>query len=109
MYFAMLYQVNFRSLEKEVTKSTHRRALFDSQSMIGSLNLRQFYTYDEMMIHLKMLSKLYPKNLRLFSAGKSYEGREIPVAIITSDGNLNKTTIVVDAGMHAREWIAHAT
>lgn len=77
--------------------------------MIGSLNLRQFYKYDEMLVHLKKMAKQYPKTIRLFSAGKSYEGRDIPVAVISSDGNLNKTTIVMDAGMHAREWIAHAT
>ncbi|XP_063698204.1 carboxypeptidase B1-like [Culicoides brevitarsis] len=51
----------------------------------------------------------YPKNVYVYSAGRSYEGRDIPVVVLSNgDGNRNKNTIVVDAGVHAREWISHA-
>lgn len=96
-----------RSLETEHKNVAHKRGLFDAS--VGTLNLRQYYKYDEMLAHLKRLAHNHGSVLRLFSAGKSYEGRDIPVAVISSDGNLNKTTILLDAGMHAREWIAHAT
>ena len=42
----------------------------------------------------------------LESAGRSFEGRELWVLRISKSGNKAARAVYVDAGIHAREWIA---
>ena len=42
------------------------------------------------------------------SIGRSYEGRDLRMLHLSTGGS-GKETIVIDAGIHAREWIAPAT
>lgn len=92
--------------ELENNKPSFRRTLGKKS---GSLDLTRYYKYNELMDYIVDLQKRYPKTVQVYSGGKSYEDREIPVVIVTNgDGNLLKETIVVDAGIHAREWIAPA-
>ncbi|XP_063698946.1 carboxypeptidase B1-like [Culicoides brevitarsis] len=107
------FEVTIENLQKaldeeelENNKPTFRRTL---NKKSGSLDLTKYYKYNEMMDWIVDLEKRYPKTVQVYSGGKSYEDRDIPVVIITNgDGNMNKNTIVVDAGIHAREWIAPA-
>lgn len=50
----------------------------------------------------------YPKITRIINIGKSYEGRDMKVIHISkSHGNkLKKPAILIEGGIHAREWIA---
>ncbi len=59
------------------------------------------YSYDQMREDLRALEKKYPKQLHLASAGKSGEGREIPVAVL---GDIKaKRHVLVQAAIHGRE------
>ncbi len=61
------------------------------------------YSYDQMMEDLQALEKKFPRQLRLKSAGKSGEGREIPVAVL---GNVEaKHHVLVQAAIHGREHV----
>ena len=46
---------------------------------------------------------------KLFSIGKSFEGREIYGVKISTGGSKEKPVVLIDAGIHAREWIAPST
>ena len=52
------------------------------------------------------LARKYP-NVRVKSYGKSFENRDLKVAVVNGGKNLDK--IFVDAGIHAREWISPAS
>jgi len=43
------------------------------------------------------------------NVGKSFEGRDIKIALITNGDGRKKNSIFIDAGFHGREWIAPAT
>lgn len=43
------------------------------------------------------------------NVGKSYEGRDIKTIAITNGDGRRKNSVFIDAGIHAREWIAPAT
>ncbi|KAH8398787.1 hypothetical protein KR222_003919, partial [Zaprionus bogoriensis] len=75
----------------------------------GRLGTERFYTHDEINQYLEQLAQLYPSRVLVKTVGKSYEGRWLKTIRITNgDGRANKNVILMDAGFHAREWIAHA-
>lgn len=41
--------------------------------------------------------------------GSSYEGRELTFAKVSSNPNASNPIILIDGGIHAREWIAPST
>lgn len=77
----------------------------------GSI-LERFLRYDEI---LQFLDKIEAKstessvNVTVKTIGKSFEGREIKTVTISSGDGKAKNSIFIDAGIHAREWIAPAT
>ena len=54
------------------------------------------------------VSKKY-EDVTLFSIGSSFEGRQMYGVKISSGGNKTKPAILIDAGIHAREWVAPTT
>ncbi|HOV69732.1 MAG TPA: M14 family zinc carboxypeptidase, partial [Clostridia bacterium] len=59
------------------------------------------YTYEQMLHDLSVLEEKYPSHLRVESAGKSVQGRDIPVAVI---GNSEaRFHILIQAAIHGRE------
>lgn len=76
----------------------------------NALDLTRYYEYEQIIEYLEELARKHPRSVSLGSAGRSYEGRDIPILVIDNGDNIrNKTTIYIDAGIHAREWIAPAT
>nr|CAD7569528.1 unnamed protein product [Timema californicum] len=56
--------------------------------------------------YLRKLEKKYRKLVRVESIGKTYEGRDILVIQISTDRSARRPIVLIDAGIHAREWIA---
>lgn len=54
---------------------------------------------------MEELTTSYPNVTSTINIGQSYEGRDLIVLKISSGGS-GKPAIFVDAGIHAREWIA---
>lgn len=54
------------------------------------------------------ISKKYD-DVTLFSIGSSFEGRQMYGVKLSSGGNETKSAILIDAGIHAREWVAPTT
>lgn len=61
-------------------------------------------TYSQSVAYLRSLQQRYPKLVTVGSVGKSVEGRDIVYARVSS-GGANNPIMLVDALMHAREWI----
>lgn len=41
--------------------------------------------------------------------GQSYWGRDIDMIVISKNLCIKKWSVLIDAGIHAREWIAHTS
>lgn len=51
----------------------------------------------------------YPNTTRIINIGKSFEGRELNIIQISFDFESSiKPAILIEGGVHAREWIAPA-
>lgn len=68
-----------------------------------------FHRHDEINDYMQDLARSYKSTVKVYDAGKSFEGRQInAIGITNGKNNVNKSVIFVDAGIHAREWIAPA-
>ncbi|XP_060656003.1 carboxypeptidase B1-like [Drosophila nasuta] len=75
----------------------------------GHAGTDRYYTFDEINRYIEDLAQQYPSRVFVKTVGKSYEGRTMKTIRITNgDGRANKNVILIDGGIHAREWIAHA-
>lgn len=59
--------------------------------------------------YLRELAEEYPNLVQLQSIGTSLQGRELIFAKVSSNPNASNPVILIDGGIHAREWIAPAT
>ncbi|KAH8240092.1 hypothetical protein KR032_011189, partial [Drosophila birchii] len=74
------------------------------------LALEQYPSYEGIMQYLDEMALAYSDRLQLQDVGRSYEGRELKVAKITSGiEGPNKKVIFMDAALHAREWTTPIT
>lgn len=72
--------------------------------MSGSFDLSRYYTYPEIEEYIYRLARNYPELVDIEVIGQSYENRNIYTLNICRGPN--KPTVFIDAGIHAREWIA---
>ncbi len=79
-----------------------------SNKKVEGISFDRYYSYEEINKYLDNLPK-FNKNIKVRSGGKSFEGRDIKHVIITNGDGRKKNSVLIDAGIHAREWIAPAT
>ncbi|XP_011312944.1 carboxypeptidase B [Fopius arisanus] len=108
------YNVTIEDVEKAVAEERFTNTMRRMQSRLlsfGPRRIRAFNYYPrfaEIEEYLTILTQLYNKTTKLIKIGQSHEGRSIYVVKI-SNGGQNKPAILIDAGIHAREWIAPST
>jgi carboxypeptidase A2 len=91
-------------IEKEKFRMNLRRAHTDQ-----NFNFNTYYRYDAINSYLEKMAALYPRIVKIDTAGLSYEGRPIKIVQISTNPSARKPIVYIDAGIHAREWIAPAT
>ncbi|KAF7282714.1 carboxypeptidase B-like [Rhynchophorus ferrugineus] len=104
----MLRGFSGTGLEFNVTIDDVQRALEEDKQEPSPRDdslFTSFQSHADMNAYLRTLELRFPQVVKVVSIGKSYEGRDLLVIKIGS-GDPNLPTIFVDAGIHAREWIA---
>nr|UQB56075.1 carboxypeptidase B [Bombyx mori] len=83
------------------------RARHNSKRSGRAISFNAYYRHDEMNEYLESLAALYPGLVTVINAGLSYEGRQIKYVKISTTRfeNLRKPVILIDAAVHAREWV----
>ncbi|MFC1538705.1 M14 family metallopeptidase [Candidatus Latescibacterota bacterium] len=74
----------------------------------GVLDFKHYHTYDEIVYFLKKWAAEYPDLIDFYSAGKTYEGRDIPQVTLTNKKtgrDTDKPGILIDACTHSQEMI----
>uniref|UniRef100_A0A182YKX0 Peptidase M14 domain-containing protein n=3 Tax=Anopheles stephensi TaxID=30069 RepID=A0A182YKX0_ANOST len=74
-----------------------------------AVDFDHFWTLDEIYHYMNRLEKTYPNLVRVMTIGKTFENRSILAITVSKDGRINQTrpVVLVDAGVHAREWASH--
>lgn len=76
----------------------------------GHLSFEKYPSYDEITDYMKRIAKNHPDFVILTEEGETYEGRKLYLLKIGQSLVGDRTKAVyIDAGIHAREWIAPIT
>ncbi|KAH7152003.1 hypothetical protein B0J13DRAFT_439118 [Dactylonectria estremocensis] len=68
-----------------------------------------YHKYADHVQYFKDLHKLFPKNSKIISSGKSYEKRNIFGLHLWGKGGPGKPVVLYHGTVHAREWISALT
>lgn len=94
------------TVQLERSQNNFLRSVLDTSSRISFSSFQRFSAINA---YLDDLAKSYPSRVTVKSIGKTYENRDMKVITITNgDGRANKKVILLDGGIHAREWISPA-
>jgi len=75
----------------------------------SKISFTAYHRHAEINAYLDTLATQYPSRVTVRNIGKSGEGRDMKAIVIsTTGGTGTKPVIIVDAGIHAREWAAPA-
>ncbi|XP_061398246.1 zinc carboxypeptidase A 1-like [Musca vetustissima] len=102
------YQLVETNLQSQLEGDEEEVAKPNPNARSIDYNWNQYYQLDDTYKWLQQLAVQYPGVVTLVEGGKSYQGRSI-LGVKISKGQTAKPGIFVEAGIHAREWIAPAT
>lgn len=83
----------------------------EKRSADDGYDYTKFNTYKSIEEELKRIAQDYSNIARLESIGETHEGRNIYVLRVTHNigHTLTKPIVLIDAGIHAREWVSVST
>lgn len=118
---SLQYSVITSNLQKWIDRERAEN-MEDSDFLSGrqdgnTLAFDHYHTYQEIYTFVEALQAKYPNVVQIMNIGKTYESHDIRLVKIglPADANSTNTTLSrkpgfwLDAGIHAREWIAPAT
>jgi len=99
------YELKTSDLQKSMDEVEEKVAIKGRATR--AYNWAEYYELDDTYAWLQSLAQQNPGVVTLIEGGKTYQGRSILGVKITKGGS-NKPGIFLEAGIHAREWIAPA-
>lgn len=104
--------IHFKKINSNVNEITQTERKVSVEKFTFSISFQSYQRFDVINNYMNYLKEQYPDRIKLILLGKSYEGRDLKAVLITNNNETKtpeKSLILIDAGIHAREWIAPAT
>jgi hypothetical protein len=95
-----------RSMKEQAEKPAIDWASVKDDPTTFPLNV--YHTHADINTWLQLVATTYSSFVSIASLGKTLEGRDMMFLKIGTPGS-NKNALWIDAGIHAREWVADAT
>lgn len=104
------FSIKVNDLENVIEKE-RRTQLLQSFRRSRYLSFNTYPRYNQILSYLDRLANKYPELVTVVTQATTIEGRPIKYIRISNntDGHNKKRTIIIDAGVHSREWIAAPT
>jgi len=101
--FKIPFEIVEENMQKNIDEQERQMALTrNTRNIVG-----RYARYSEIQSFIDNLVATNPNLVSSAIAGKSYEGRNLKVAIIKTASSQKK--VWIDCGIHAREWVSPAT
>ncbi|TQV99148.1 hypothetical protein V2A60_004642 [Cordyceps javanica] len=85
----------------------------NSLTVSDNLFFMRYHPLKTIMQWMQLLESIFPEHVNYMSIGQSSEGRDIPALRVgrpdIDGGGGRRKTMVITAGLHAREWISTTT
>ncbi|CAH2089476.1 unnamed protein product [Euphydryas editha] len=94
-------QPNYGRTFENIERTPKRRVL-------RGFSFYEYHSFPAIQEYIDSLAKRHPDLVTLQNLGTSYQGRRMKLVKISSDPLAGNPIIFVDAGIHAREWVAPA-
>ncbi|XP_076171820.1 carboxypeptidase B [Ptiloglossa arizonensis] len=109
-YTVTIENVQEAVTEEYITQQVERRlrGRLQAYNTPGKLSFTYYPNNKEISEYLEYVTKTHGDVASLINIGTSFEGRQMNVLRLSTGGK-NKPAIFIDAGIHAREWIAPVT
>ncbi|XP_076621557.1 carboxypeptidase B isoform X1 [Colletes latitarsis] len=108
-YTVRIENVQEAVMEEYITQQVERRLEQRLQNDASKgLSFTYYPNYKEVSDYLDYVTKAHSDVASLINIGTSYEGRQMRVLRLSTGGK-TKPAVFIDAGIHAREWIAPVT
>ncbi|CAI4229917.1 unnamed protein product [Auanema sp. JU1783] len=102
------YVVAINDLEEAIADERKPSAFHHYEA--GGFAYDKYNSLDDIFGEMKRLRNEKPEMISLYDIGQTHENRTLLVMQITGKrSSIDKASIWIDAGIHAREWIAPAT
>jgi len=97
-------------LINNVQELIDQQLMRDNTTGPQAFSLTQYNTWDDIQEYITLtFPNRHPNHVSVVTVGRSYQGRDIRAVRITSGNTRKDNAIWIQAGIHAREWIAPAT
>lgn len=104
---AIPYEITNDDVQESVNEERHRQTkALGARAHQVMPTFQRYMRYSEIAQYLRQTAAAYPDLVTLMNAGKTFEGRDMLALRISKSGGKAARAIVVDAGIHAREWIS---
>lgn len=98
------------SCPKKTFTKNYESSTFPIKYPSSGISFDSYYSHQDMNEYMHYLAVRFPERVCIRTVGQSFENRDIKLIHISNGvRSANKNTIFIDAGIHAREWIAPAT
>ncbi|XP_040481580.1 carboxypeptidase A6 [Ursus maritimus] len=101
------YKILIEDLQNTLEKASSLRTQRNRRYLSG-YNYEVYHSLEEIQNWMHHLNKTHSGLIRMFSIGKSYEGRSLYVLKLGRRSRTYKRAVWIDCGIHAREWIGPA-
>ena len=72
-------------------------------------NFSVYWTSEEIDTYSRRIAATFPQLVRREVIARTFEGRDVFALKISSGGFGRKPAVLIDGGMHAREWVSQAS
>ncbi|XP_066265921.1 carboxypeptidase A2-like [Branchiostoma lanceolatum] len=108
-HYKLPFEVHVEDYREYIEDHIRENLRLAEDDKVGEFNFARYHPYDEILQYLRDTVGKYPNLATVVNVAHTFEGRPVVAIKIGVAKNTPKRAVWMDAGIHAREWVAPAT
>ncbi|KAM3963335.1 carboxypeptidase B [Aphomia sociella] len=106
--YALDNNLGFEVKQKEYGRAFESVERVPRRRVLSGFSVYNYNSYAAIQEYLETVARRHPELVTLQTLGNSYQGRRMKLVKISANPGAGNPIIFIDAGIHAREWVAPA-